>query len=75
MKYYTRNTRLTQRMKGYAMKKIRNRYQKDAWDKGHVVEPDKKKQASKDWCDADVDILHIYEDDADDFFKDRELDK
>jgi|TARA_R110002012_G_scaffold116877_1_gene264682 hypothetical protein len=62
-------------MKGYAMKKVRNQYQKDAWNKGHVVEPDKKKQASKDWCDADVDILHTYEDDADDFFKDRELDK
>jgi hypothetical protein len=75
MKNYSHRTRLIQRMKGYAMKKTRNPYQKHTWNKGHVVEADKKKQASKDWCDADVDILHTYEDDADDFFKDRELDK
>ena len=75
MNHNLHRTRLIQRMKGYAMKKVRNQYQKEAWNKGHVVEADKKKQTSKDWCDADVDILHTYEDDADDFFKDRKLDK
>jgi hypothetical protein len=32
------------------MKKPRNPYQKNMWQKGHKVELDKKKQASKDAC-------------------------
>ena len=50
------------------MKKQRNPYQKYMWQKGHTVQPDQKKQASKDACRVDIDGPNMW--DVDDHFWD-----